>query len=99
MQQPRSRTGGFTLIEIMVVIRVRPEGLDAENAIGNTDEDKGSVTEGLTKSDLFEYLDSWGNPIIYFNSRDYKDPTKVEQYMLNNRETNGYAATKIAPKK
>ena len=76
-------------------ITVSPSGVDAEGAIGNTDEDQASGVIGkLEKTDLFEYLDAWGNPFVYFASADYKDPSKVEQYVLGNKQE-----VKVAPLK
>ena len=65
-------------------INVRPQGLD--EATANTDDDKAQSTTGtqLQKEDLFEYVDTWGNPIVYLSAADYKDVTKVEQYVLGN---------------
>jgi prepilin-type N-terminal cleavage/methylation domain-containing protein len=74
-------------------ITVAPSGLDAEGAIGNTDGDTASSVIGkLQKTDLFEYLDAWGNPFVYFSASDYKDATKVEQYVLGNGQE-----VKVAP--
>jgi prepilin-type N-terminal cleavage/methylation domain-containing protein len=65
-------------------INVRPQGLD--EATANTDDDKAQSTTGtqLQKEDLFEYVDTWGNPIVYLSAADYKDVTRVEQYVLGN---------------
>ena len=76
-------------------INVTPSGVDGEGALGNTDEDMASGVIGrLEKTDLFEYLDAWGNPLIYIAAADYKDATKVEQYVLGNGEE-----VKVAPLK
>jgi prepilin-type N-terminal cleavage/methylation domain-containing protein len=76
-------------------ISVKPQGLDAENAVGNTDDDKALSPVGdMKKPDLFEYMDSWGNPLVYISASDYKDPSKVEQYVLGNG-----TQVKVAPKK
>ncbi len=86
---------------IFVVFRlegmsVMPQGVDGEGSVGNTDNDKANSTAGtkLAKSDLMEYLDAWGNPLVYFSSADYKDPSKVETYMLGTGEK-----IKVAPRK
>ena len=72
---------------------VMPAGVDAESALGNTDDDKALTVVGkLQKPDLFEYLDAWGNPLVYFSASDYKDPSKVEQYVLGNG-----TSVKVAP--
>lgn len=74
-------------------ITVSLTGFDADGAIGNTDDDQASAVIGkLQKTDLFEYLDAWGNPFVYFSSSDYKDASKVEQYVLGNGEV-----IKVAP--
>jgi prepilin-type N-terminal cleavage/methylation domain-containing protein len=74
-------------------ITVSPSGLDGEGAIANTDDDSASAVIGkMQKADLFEYLDAWGNPFVYFSASDYKDPAKVEQYVLGNGQE-----IKVAP--
>lgn len=76
-------------------ITVTPKNLDSADAVGNTDGDSASSVIGtLQKPDLFEYLDAWGNPFVYFSASDYKDPSKVEQYVLGNGEE-----VKVSPKK
>jgi prepilin-type N-terminal cleavage/methylation domain-containing protein len=76
-------------------INVMPPGLD--DAIENTDDDKALAPLGkLAKSDLFEYVDAWGNPIVYINSTDYRSPEKVEQYVLGNEAREN---VKVAPRK
>jgi prepilin-type N-terminal cleavage/methylation domain-containing protein len=76
-------------------ITATPKGLDAEDALGNTDGDSASgVIGSLQKTDLFEYLDAWGNPFVYFAAADYKDPSKVEQYVLKDG-----TEVKVAPRK
>jgi prepilin-type N-terminal cleavage/methylation domain-containing protein len=64
-------------------LNVTPQNLDAEDATGNTDGDKANLVIGkLAKPDLFEYMDAWGRPLVYFAAADYKDPSKVELYVL-----------------
>jgi prepilin-type N-terminal cleavage/methylation domain-containing protein len=64
-------------------INVTPSGLEAEDCTGNTDGDKATQVIGkLAKTDLFEYMDAWGRPLVYFASADYKDPSKAELYVL-----------------
>jgi prepilin-type N-terminal cleavage/methylation domain-containing protein len=76
-------------------ITVSPSGVDGEGALGNTDADNASGVIGrLEKADLFEYLDAWGNPFVYIAAADYKDATKVEQYVLGNGQE-----IKVAPLK
>ncbi len=66
-------------------ITARPQGVD--DAIGNTDSDSGATAVGdMQKPDLLEYLDAWGNPIVYFHNRDYKTSKKVAQYMLGDKK-------------
>ena len=47
------------------------------------DEDAAIETSGtsLTTNELFEYVDAWGNPFVYFHAKDYKDVSKVEAYV------------------
>jgi prepilin-type N-terminal cleavage/methylation domain-containing protein len=61
-----------------------PQNMDGDDKIGNTDDDQALATTNtnLAKPDLFEYLDSWGNPIVYISSADYKDVSKVAEYQL-----------------
>jgi len=78
-------------------ISVMPSGLDAEDATGNLDDDKAMSPVGkMAKPDLFEYLDSWGNPLVYISASDYKDPSRVAEYVLGNA---AHEHVKVAPKK
>jgi prepilin-type N-terminal cleavage/methylation domain-containing protein len=71
------------------------QGFDEDGAVLNTDADNAATNIGeLTKSDLFEYADAWGNPFVYFHARDYKNPQRVEQYVL----ADGQTTVKAAPK-
>ena len=57
------------------------DGID-DTAIRNYDEDEvGELVGRLAVPDLFEYVDYWGNPFVYFHNKDYKDPSKVEKYV------------------
>jgi len=56
-----------------------------EKHLGNVDDD--ASAKSLTvfpEPDLFEYLDDWGNPYIYFHNRDYD---KTRRYLLLDTET------------
>lgn len=76
-------------------ITVRPEGLDAEDAFENWDEDQANGLAGdMTSVELFEYVDAWGYPLVYLHSRDYKDPRKVERYVLEDG-----SEIKVAPRR
>lgn len=70
------------------------DGFDEEGSIENLDGDKAAAAvPDLKNVELYEYLDPWGNPFVYFNSRDYKDVKKLERYMLGNG-----TEIKVAPK-
>jgi prepilin-type N-terminal cleavage/methylation domain-containing protein len=74
----------------------RPEGMDTEEAVGNTDEDQADALAGdMAVRDLLEYVDAWGNPLVYVHSRDYKDMKAVERYVLG--EEYGRAEVKVQP--
>jgi prepilin-type N-terminal cleavage/methylation domain-containing protein len=59
----------------------------ADDMLGNTDEDK--VPQTLAKltgsyiqsSELFEVVDSFGNPFVYIHHRDYAKPEGGSQYL------------------
>lgn len=76
-------------------ITVMPQGLDAQDATGNLDEDMAVSPVGkMAKPDLFEYLDAWGNPFVYISASDYKDPSAVAEYVLGNKD---HEHVKVAP--
>lgn len=55
----------------------------AAEFIGNTDEDRFRAAKGnASDADAREYLDAWGNPLVYFNNADYKDPKGCDQVKL-----------------
>ncbi len=75
-------------------ITAKPSGIE-ESALSNTDGDNALTPVGnLAKSDLFEYVDAWGNPLVYISASDYKDASKVADYVLMNGQT-----VKVEPKK
>jgi prepilin-type N-terminal cleavage/methylation domain-containing protein len=64
-------------------ISIMPDGMSGEDKIANTDDDKaGNMVGKMATNELFEYVDAWGRPLIYINAADYKDTSKVEQYVL-----------------
>lgn len=74
--------------------------LGGEDALQNTDEDVINELVGdLAKKDLYEVVDSWGNPLIYFHSRDYKDPKGMNQYVLNSGDGSGPRPVTVEPRK
>ena len=75
-------------------VNVPVEGFDSEDAIKNLDDDKANeAAPGMANATLYEYIDPWGNPLVYINSRDYKDMKKVEQYVLGDGQV-----VKVAPR-
>jgi prepilin-type N-terminal cleavage/methylation domain-containing protein len=66
--------------------------LDLDKVLGNTDNDMmaGNPTRS-DKTDLFEFVDSWGNPLAYFSARDLKSFETVNKYL-------GKAGEAMAPK-
>jgi general secretion pathway protein G len=57
-----------------------------EKDLANTDGDKLSGRDPcdstLGSKELFEVVDPWGNPYIYFHNRDYRGGAKLERYVL-----------------
>jgi prepilin-type N-terminal cleavage/methylation domain-containing protein len=98
--QPNATNVGIETIYVafrLPGINVTPSGVEAEDAVGNTDDDKASSMVGkMAKPDLFEYLDAWGNPLVYISASDYKDPSKVAEYVLGDA---AHTHVKVAPKK
>ena len=98
--QPNATNVGIETIYVVFRlpgINVPVTGLDAEDATGNLDDDKAMSPVGkMAKPDLFEYLDSWGNPLVYISATDYKDPSRVAEYVLGN---SAHEHVKVAPKK
>ncbi len=56
--------------------------LDLDKVLGNTDDDKmaGNPTRAKS-SELFEFVDAWGNPLAYFSARDLKNFEAVNKYL------------------
>ncbi len=68
----------------MAGVKPDMQGL-GDDALANTDKDNVAELVGdLQVSDLFEYVDVWGNPFVYLAGKDYKDVSKVETYVLAN---------------
>ena len=75
-------------------VNVTVEGFEGEESIKNLDDDKANeAAPGMASAELFEYIDQWNNPIVYINSRDYKDMKKVERYVLGSGQE-----VKVAPR-
>jgi prepilin-type N-terminal cleavage/methylation domain-containing protein len=76
-------------------VSVDLQGL-GENSIQNTDsDDVGELVGQLQVTSLYEYVDAWGNPFVYFSSKDYKDVSKFESYV----KQDGVTIVKVAPVK
>ena len=64
-------------------IRIDHAPSTEEGAIGNTDDDKFRTIRGnASDADAREYLDPWGNPLVYINCNDYKDPKGANQILV-----------------
>ena len=62
-----------------------------EQDLGNTDGDRLSgrgdrTSSALGSRELYEVLDPWGNPLIYFHHRDYKRPRGLDRYQTTGEE-------------
>ncbi len=56
--------------------------------IGNTDGDSFRTAKGTADdAEAREYLDAWGNPLVYFHNSDYKDPKGCDQVKLADSQT------------
>jgi hypothetical protein len=61
----------------------RPFELDLERLLGNTDEDRPvSLLPGARDIELYEFVDGWGNPLVYFGPDDLAAPRAVARIML-----------------
>jgi len=56
--------------------------LDLDKVLGNTDDDSmaGNPTRSES-SELYEFVDAWGNPLAYFSARDLKNYEAVNKYI------------------
>jgi prepilin-type N-terminal cleavage/methylation domain-containing protein len=82
--QPNDRNAGIETIHFLCNnpdIQV-DQVTDDPELVANTDEDSFRASRG-TASDAQarEYLDSWGQPLAYFHSNDYKDPKGLEDVL------------------
>ncbi len=83
--EPNDTNVGIETLYVVFHLNGLRSPQNVDDAIDNTDDDKATTTAGnMQKPDLFEYVDAWGNPIVYINSADYKDPSKVQKYKLKN---------------
>ena len=56
--------------------------LDLDKVLGNTDDDNmGGNPTRSESSELFEFVDAWGNPLAYFSARDMKNYEAVNKYI------------------
>jgi prepilin-type N-terminal cleavage/methylation domain-containing protein len=57
-----------------------------EKDLANTDSDHilgdDPLRSAIAAKDLFELVDPWNNPYIYFHHRDYKSTSKLERYIF-----------------
>ncbi|MCE9634154.1 MAG: type II secretion system GspH family protein [Planctomycetes bacterium] len=76
-------------------VKADVSGFESDDSIANLDDDRATaMVPDMMSGDLFEYIDPWGNPLVYISSRDYKDPKKVERYVLGDKQE-----VKVAPAK
>jgi prepilin-type N-terminal cleavage/methylation domain-containing protein len=78
--------GNESLVRCLSTRRERgPYFVFEEKDLANLDQDRltsdptGSTIES---KELFEIVDPWGNPYVYFHNRDYRGGSKLERYML-----------------
>ena len=70
-------------------------GFESEDSLANLDDDRASaMVPDMMSADLYEYIDPWGNPLVYISARDYKDPKKVERDVRGDKQE-----VKVAPAK
>lgn len=77
-------------------IRVSSQALDDPAAYGNLDGDSGAAAVGeMPDAQLREYLDAWGQPLVYIHNRDFKKMDKLDTYVL----ADGKTEVKVQPRK
>ncbi len=60
-----------------------------ERELGNTDGDaiaRDPCDAAIAAKELFEVLDPWGNPFVYFHHRDYRGGAAIETYARGDGE-------------
>lgn len=68
--------------------KVSRSGLDSDEVLDNTDSDKLAELVGDLRVDArYEYVDAWGNPLVYIHSRDYDDLEGLDKYLRLDGET------------
>lgn len=74
-------------------VKVLLAGFEDDTSIMNLDGDSAAeAVPDMPNAQLFEYVDPWNNPFVYISNRDYKDPKRVERYLLGNGQE-----VKVAP--
>ncbi|MHC4923987.1 MAG: type II secretion system protein [Planctomycetota bacterium] len=58
-----------------------PQVNDDDQLVGNTDGDNFRNPLGLDDTEAREFVDPWGNPLVYFHSSDYKQPKGLTTIM------------------
>lgn len=60
----------------------------AERDLANTDNDsllRDPCLSTIRSKELFELVDPWGNPYVYFHHRDYRGGEKLSRYLIGGR--------------
>jgi prepilin-type N-terminal cleavage/methylation domain-containing protein len=78
------------LVRCLTTRRERgPYATFEDKELANTDEDsllRDPCDSTIASKELFELVDPWGNPYIYYHNRDYRGGAKLERYILANGE-------------
>lgn len=68
-----------------------------ENDWENLDRDSSSKRQSYLQTlELFEIVDSWGNPYVYFNAEDYERPG-MGQYLVMSLDSDEHELTTVKP--
>ena len=59
------------------------------------DDKMGKIVVHGDSNELFEYVDAWGNPLVYFHSRDYKKPQQFGSVKMGQEQ--GYEEVTAKP--
>jgi prepilin-type N-terminal cleavage/methylation domain-containing protein len=81
---PNDTNLGIETVYVAVYLQGHNIPIDMEDkGFDNTDGDSmSSNPTRVAKNELYEFVDAWGRPFAYFSSREYKNPTGVQKYMM-----------------
>lgn len=93
-QPPNTTNAGIEAVVQCLYLPGSDQSPDIDGDLANTDGDHlDKVLAKTGSADLFEVVDAWGNPLVYFTDAEYRDAEKSPPTYILGEEAGGRAVT------